>query len=218
MLGVIAGLREWRCYLEGRPFVIETDHQPNTYLDASPPPAHSLKRRARWLAESGGFDYIWKYRPGGTNFADTISRAPQHLRACVVTRPRQPRAAIATLPGDESPAASSFDLLRSADVSESVLDQVGSFVIENLIARLKKGYAAARADPQQRSALATLTVDTAGIYWSPDTQRWVPDCDNLRDDCVDAVHSHPYAGHYGVRRTHHVLSRTFYWPGHACYG
>jgi hypothetical protein len=53
MLGVIAGLREWRCYREGRPFVIETDHQPNTYLHASPPSAHSLKRRARWLAESG---------------------------------------------------------------------------------------------------------------------------------------------------------------------
>jgi hypothetical protein len=89
MLGVIAGLREWRCYLEGRPFVIETDHQPNTYLDALPPSAHSLKRRARWLVESGGYDYVWKYRPGATNIADPISRAPQHMRACAVKRASQ---------------------------------------------------------------------------------------------------------------------------------
>jgi hypothetical protein len=99
MLGVIGG--EWRCSLEGRPFVIETDHQPNTYLDAAPPSAHSLKRRARWLAESGGFDYECKYRPGVTNVADPVSRAPQHLRACVVTRPRKFREADHALSGDD---------------------------------------------------------------------------------------------------------------------
>ena len=76
----------WRCYLEGRPFTIVTDHKPNTYLDESTNP-HTLKRRARWLDISCAFQYEWVYRPGRINVADPISRAPQHrplaLNACV---------------------------------------------------------------------------------------------------------------------------------------
>lgn len=78
MVGVIAALREWRCYLDGRQFTIVTDHQPNTYLDVATN-THTLKRRARWLDESSGFDYVWRYRPGRMNVADPISRAPQHF-------------------------------------------------------------------------------------------------------------------------------------------
>lgn len=81
MVAVIAALREWRCYLEGRQFTIVTDHQPNTYLDVATS-VHTLKRRARWLDESSGFDYVWRYRPGRMNVADPISRAPQHF-ACL---------------------------------------------------------------------------------------------------------------------------------------
>jgi RNase H-like domain found in reverse transcriptase len=33
MLSVIDALKEWRCCLEGGPFTIVTDHEPNTYLD-----------------------------------------------------------------------------------------------------------------------------------------------------------------------------------------
>jgi hypothetical protein len=35
MLGVIAALREWRCFLEGKAFTLITDHKPNTFLDAA---------------------------------------------------------------------------------------------------------------------------------------------------------------------------------------
>ena len=69
-------LKEWRCYLEGAPITIVTDHEPNTYLDKSTNP-HTVKRRGRWLAASCGYDYTWLYRPGRLNVADPISRAPQ---------------------------------------------------------------------------------------------------------------------------------------------
>ena len=78
MLAVICALREWRCYLEGARFTIVTDHQPNTYLDVATS-AHTLKRRARWLDVACGYDYAWCYRPGRTNVADPVSRAPQHF-------------------------------------------------------------------------------------------------------------------------------------------
>lgn len=56
MMPVIYSLREWRCYLEGNPFIIVTDHQPNTYLDKTINP-HTLKRRARWLYASAAYGY-----------------------------------------------------------------------------------------------------------------------------------------------------------------
>jgi hypothetical protein len=68
-----------RCYLEGRRFTIVTDHKPNTYLDTASN-IHTLKRRARWLEESSGYDYVWRFRKGRINVADPISRAPpQHF-------------------------------------------------------------------------------------------------------------------------------------------
>jgi uncharacterized protein (DUF2249 family) len=78
MTAVIAALREWRCYLEGQKFTIITDHEPNTYLDRASS-THTAKPRARWLAESQAYDYVWRYRPGKINMADPISRAPQHF-------------------------------------------------------------------------------------------------------------------------------------------
>jgi hypothetical protein len=150
---VIAGLREWRCHLEGRPVVIETDHQPNTYLDELPPSAHSLKRRARWLAESGGFDYTWKYRPGATNVADPVSRAPQHLRLCVVKRSKSCKQADADLQDPETAEHNLLDIPRAAGVSDAVLEQVGCFVMKGLVSRLKEGYANARSDPKQKMNL-----------------------------------------------------------------
>ena len=91
MMAVIYAIREWRCYLEGQPFTIITDHQPNTYLDKAAN-THTMKRRARWLHESGAFDYVWQYKPGKQNIADPISRAPQHFGSLSVLVPpsRQP--------------------------------------------------------------------------------------------------------------------------------
>jgi hypothetical protein len=78
MLAVISALREWRCYLEGVPFTIVTDHKPNTYLSDSAN-IHTTKRRARWLEISCAFDCEWQYRPGRLNVADPVSRAPQNF-------------------------------------------------------------------------------------------------------------------------------------------
>jgi hypothetical protein len=80
MLAVISAINKWRCYLEGNSFVIVTDHEPNTYLDTATS-GHAIKRRARRLDISCGYNYTWCYLPGRTNVADPISRAPQHFDA-----------------------------------------------------------------------------------------------------------------------------------------
>ena len=59
-LAMSDALRKWRCYLEGQRFVVETDHQPNTYLHTSTNP-HTLRRRARRLLETGAHDFEHHY-------------------------------------------------------------------------------------------------------------------------------------------------------------
>jgi transposase InsO family protein len=74
LLATIHALRTWRCYLAGVPFVLVTDHHPNTAfetkVDLSP-------RMTRWLNLLSEYSHMkWEYRPGRTNVADPLSRMP----------------------------------------------------------------------------------------------------------------------------------------------
>ena len=70
---MLHALREWRCYLEGRPFVVKTDHKPLTFLQGVP----TLNRRqARWMEYMARFHYTWEHCAGVLNVADALSRHP----------------------------------------------------------------------------------------------------------------------------------------------
>ncbi|GIM11516.1 hypothetical protein Vretimale_14990, partial [Volvox reticuliferus] len=74
MLSVIHALHTWRCYVEGIPFTIHTDHCPNTFFSTQP----TLSRRqARWSEFLQQFNFEWVYKPGPQNtVADALSRQP----------------------------------------------------------------------------------------------------------------------------------------------
>ncbi len=95
LLAVIEASKAFRCYVDGIPFNLVTDHKPNTFLDTQP----TLSRRqTRWSEYLQRFNFTWEYRPGRTNVADPLSRNPSYrpatslvahaLRAqlCVTTR------------------------------------------------------------------------------------------------------------------------------------
>ena len=44
---------------------------------------------------------------------------------------------------------------------------------------------------------------------------YVPDADDLRKECFDSVHSHPFSGHYSELRTLKKGQKLFYWPAMA---
>jgi hypothetical protein len=72
MLAVVHALRVWRCYLEGADFTLYIDHVSNTFFQTQP---NLSRRQARWsefLQRFGSFE--WKYRKGGSNVADALSR------------------------------------------------------------------------------------------------------------------------------------------------
>ena len=70
LLAVKRALHTWRCYLDGVPFVVVTDHKPLTFLQGVP----TLSRRqARWMEFLSRFNYTWEYRAGSLNVADALS-------------------------------------------------------------------------------------------------------------------------------------------------
>ena len=364
MLAVIAALREWRCYLEGRDFTLITDHQPNTYLDETTN-THTLKRRARWLSESSGYNYTWVYKPGRLNPADPLSRAPQHyqtqasartqltalskllfrhvrngpyestavsagnaqllaaphcsaslstrcqgeyeqpvgqtprlnaaqsvtpsIAVCAALRivssctavitaisnhrctsgPDQAPTTPTGLSADDNVAEMGADtpssqytlnaiqhststagnttrrLTRQQHRRETVTgdspspqptaseqeagqlaeapvvnpqqlrteQQVQQLANANFVARLVAGYAADQEIVSPASQqLLRMTSDADGLYWTHDHRLVIPSYDNLRRDCIESVHSHPFAGHFGVQRTLRKAQEIFYWP------
>jgi hypothetical protein len=40
----------------------------------------------------------------------------------------------------------------------------------------------------------------------------IPDDATLRRECIEAMHDHPYSGHFGQRKTLDLVQRVFYWP------
>lgn len=86
LLAIVAALRNWRHYLVGRHFIIQSDHQPLQFLKSQ---RDLNSRQARWLSFLGDFDFSIDYIRGKTNkVADALSRctscAPVEL---ILSRP-----------------------------------------------------------------------------------------------------------------------------------
>ena len=72
LLAIVEACRQFRPYIYGRKFMIETDHKPLTWL-------YSLKtpnaRLIRWRLRLEEYKYIIKYKKGSQNYvADVLSR------------------------------------------------------------------------------------------------------------------------------------------------
>jgi len=72
LLAIIVCLRTWRCYLEGMPFIIRTDHKS---LEHIPSQKHLSRRIVRWVEYLQQFNFKIEYKPGKENVvADALSR------------------------------------------------------------------------------------------------------------------------------------------------
>jgi RNase H-like domain found in reverse transcriptase/Integrase zinc binding domain/Chromo (CHRromatin Organisation MOdifier) domain len=76
LLAVIQAIREWKCYLDGRKFKVNTDHKSLIYLQKQP---HLSSRQTRWVEFLAQFDFEMQYKSGKLNtVADALSRRSDH--------------------------------------------------------------------------------------------------------------------------------------------
>lgn len=71
-LAIVWGTSKFRLYLMGKPFVLQTDHQPLSYLDRA---KFQNDRIMRWALSLQSYDYRVEDIPGKDNVvADYLSR------------------------------------------------------------------------------------------------------------------------------------------------
>ncbi|GJP29248.1 hypothetical protein CLOM_g22337, partial [Closterium sp. NIES-68] len=74
-LAIVIAFKAWRCYLEGRRTIVDTDHYSQKYLKTQP---NLFRRQVRWIDFlETHFQYDIVYKPGHKNKADALSR-PAH--------------------------------------------------------------------------------------------------------------------------------------------
>ena len=90
-----------------------------------------------------------------------------------------------------------------------------TFFLNNFFDRVVAGYASdTSVSPSQRAA-SNLRTDAKGLSWTLDECLLVPDFDNLRKECFESVHVHPYSGHSGNKRTLAKAKTIYFWPNMA---
>ncbi|KAJ9514416.1 hypothetical protein QJQ45_012363 [Haematococcus lacustris] len=139
-LSLVTACKEWRCYLEGVPFTLFTDHQP---LVALPTQKVLSRRQARWMEFMSRFSYSLVHIAGTVNPADPLSRivhdSPESVSVCAVTTTRQAKlslegggareaglraAAPAAISAKSPLALSQFE--KDTTCVEAMLDPIGS--------------------------------------------------------------------------------------------
>ena len=65
-LGIVWGVTKFRLYLAGKPFVLQTDHQPLAYINKT---KYQNDRIMQWALAIQGYDYTVQDIPGKNNVA-----------------------------------------------------------------------------------------------------------------------------------------------------
>ncbi|KAJ9504867.1 hypothetical protein QJQ45_013583, partial [Haematococcus lacustris] len=240
-LSLVTACKEWRCYLEGVPFTLFTDHQP---LVALPTQKVLSRRQARWMEFMSRFSYSLVHIAGTVNPADPLSRivhdSPESVSVCAVTTRRQAKlsleggeareaglraAAPAAIAAKSPLALSQFE--KDTTCVEAMLDPIGSEtpVTQDETAQ----YPAAPAAPMglsdqqtlgyQQDPAFTAGADHSGMYQDTDGL-WrisgkdlvvVPNVPELREHILHEMHDAAYAGHVGMTKTLERVTRVFWW-------
>jgi hypothetical protein len=92
---------------------------------------------------------------------------------------------------------------------ERNLRVMGRLQVDSFYTRLREGY---QATPFVSQGIQVSEPDEKGLRWTEAKQIFIPDFDDLRSDCIDAVHAPTFSGHFGIFRTYKKLQEVFYWP------
>jgi hypothetical protein len=182
LLAIIIALKEWRHYLHGRHFKIQTDHQSLRYLSTQP---HLSSRQVRWSEFLQQFDYEIEYKPGKFNIpADALSRR-------------------------EDLHTTNSQNLSLNNFTELVVT-VGDDLIEQVKTAYQSDPTCVDLLNNSSHPPPNYRIQNGLIYCS--SQLYIPSSDQIKSQLIAEAHDSAVSGHVGVIKTLDTLTRTYYWP------
>ncbi len=201
LMALVSALQEWRCYLEGNPSQIFTDHQSLERLMTQP---KLNGRQARWLELIWHYQHSIKFKEGVANLADPFSRRPDYLQGMRLTS-MKPRHKGGRPKGVKVPAAE-VPAVRAANLN--LLEH--TLHVEGLKDSLTAGY---QADPYYAAgAKRHQALKLSAGVWYFRHRVAIPSDLGLRQRILKECHDTLCAGHQGWSRTLEVVARSFWWP------
>lgn len=182
-LAAILCVQKFRCYVEGMPFTVITDHASLKWLMTQKDLAGRL---ARWSLKLQGFDFNIIHRKGSANVVpDTLSRVNIEELEKVVGLP--------------------VDLSAPEFLSESY-KKLKSTILERQaeLPDIKIRGNAIYKRTQFRTGSETVDSTTLWKLWLPD---------ELRQKVIVDAHQPAMSAHGGTDKTTDLVRRYFYWPG-----
>ncbi|KAJ9519492.1 hypothetical protein QJQ45_000587 [Haematococcus lacustris] len=240
MLALVTACKEWRCYLEGVPFTLFTDHKP---LISLPTQKNLSRRQARWMELLSRFDFKLEYIPGPVNPADPLSRLitghQEGATVCAMLTRRQAKlscggegASGARALEANAPAAVTAKSSLTPEITENTADTSHNRDLVPLVTctsdtsvhypaapahplglsdQLIQGY---RLDPafNAEADLSSMYQDTHGLWRLTGKDKVVvPNDSELRNHILHEMHDAVYSGHVGISKTLERVSRVFWW-------
>jgi len=239
LLAIIQGLKLFRCYLEGSPCTLITDHNPLRYFDTK---KELSPRQARWAHYLSRFDYKWEWIQGKLNPADFLSRNPAHaaMLMAVITRSATANPPPVTVQSfteelgklkqtrtrkkttkKASPRkskkkkkyqAQAIDLPQEwfQPSSEASATSVSdSSSFRMDVALVQLGY---QRDTWFEKAENTKPLTLKKDLWWKGSALVIPDYLHLRTSLLKEFHEVKYSGHVGIHKTIQHLKRHYWWP------
>ena len=194
LLAIIWALEQFKCYLYGQRFVLQTDHAPLTYLKTNTCPSSRL---SRWLMKLSEYDIEPQYKPGVDNvIADTLSRSPLPSAILSVTE-RQIVELDGTITQHEIEDAQYEDATLQHFRENALTDQSPvNTTLRTLYRRFDDIF-------EEDGVLYIVDHGLCKAILPP----------KLHATALYELHNQPQAGHLGTDKTLEKIRERYYWPG-----
>ena len=174
-------------------------------MSTLPRPEGLSRRQVRWAEILADYNFVIQYRPGKQNgAADALSRRDKPLRE-----------------GGESSTTTPMTLLDPSKFMINSINAVPLEVESNEILKCIKQEI--EHDPYFGPIVALFKKDPNDpgipikyLYQDPilfhDGLFCVPDNNHIKKLILEECHDSPTAGHFGIAKTHELVTRNYFWP------